>query len=165
MSRTEPGDTLTGPAIQLQYRTLFYTGAKRTIPHVLYVPCFVYNCNGVVYFVQKTGAPAFFFFPSSPLVFSPVPVMALGMWEGSLVWDQCPIHSLINTSGGAGTPCWLCSRDVTGQHPAGFIPVLTRPQGHGVTVLQTLPVPKGDRMELSSRGSKITARSGSPVPT
>jgi len=63
MSRTEPGDTLTGPAIQLQYRTLFYTGAKRTIPHVLYVPCFVYNCNGVVYFVQKTGAPAFFFFP------------------------------------------------------------------------------------------------------
>lgn len=91
--------------------------------------------------------------------------MALGMWEGSLVWDQCPIHSLINTSGGAGTPCWLCSRDVTGQHPAGFIPVLTRPQGHGVTVLQTLPVPKGDSMELSSRGSKITARSGSPVPT
>lgn len=114
---------------------------------------------------RKLVLRPFFFSPSSPLVFSLVPVMALGMGEGSLVWDQCPIHSLINTSGGAGTPCWLCSRDVTGQHPAGFIPVLTRPQGHGVTVLQTLPVPKGDRMELSSRGSKITARSGSPVPT
>lgn len=163
MSRTEPGDTPTGPAIQLQYRTLFYTGAKRTIPHILYVPCFVYNCNGVVYFVQKTGALAFF--SPSPLIFSLVPVMGLGMWEGSLVWDQSQILSLINTSGGTGSPCWPHSRDVTGQHPARFIPVLTQPQGHGVMVLQTLPAPKGDSMELSSHGSKITAQLGSPVPT
>lgn len=48
---------------------------------------------------RKLVLRPFFFSPSSPLVFSLVPVMALGMGEGSLVWDQCPIHSLINTSG------------------------------------------------------------------
>lgn len=29
----------------LQHRTLLYTGANSTIPHVLYLPCFVYNCH------------------------------------------------------------------------------------------------------------------------
>lgn len=91
--------------------------------------------------------------------------MGLGMWEGSLVWDQCLILSLINTSGGTGIPCWPHSRDVTGQHPERFIPALTQPQGCWVTALQTLPAPKGASMELNSHGSKITAQSGSPVPT
>lgn len=50
----------------LQHGTLFYTGAKRTIPHVLYLSCFVYNCHRFeffVYFVKKTGGLGGFFFP------------------------------------------------------------------------------------------------------
>lgn len=78
----------------LQHGTLFYTGAKRTIPHVLYLFCFVYNCHGFeffVYFVKKTGGSGGFF--SSPLVLGlPTPRRALGMQVGLPGWcrHRCP---------------------------------------------------------------------------
>ena len=106
----------------LQHRTLFYTGANRTIPHVLYLSCFVYNCHGFEFcvFCKENWCFGWFFSLASRSRLAS-PAMGTGDAGGfagpvpSLVSLPAPgtaerrlpvqhlIFGLISTSGSAGT--------------------------------------------------------------